>query len=92
MYLFPFFLIIIVLSIFILIHKKIPRTDQDKVTVVAYYFPDYHEDKRNSAAHGQVNDHTPLSPVHARFVVNTMAAVALFLLESALSSFSRDQR
>jgi len=53
MYLFPFVLIIIGLSIYGLIYKKIPLTDQDTVTLVAYYFPNYHEDKRNSAYHGQ---------------------------------------
>ncbi|AUB80317.1 abortive infection family protein [Candidatus Thiodictyon syntrophicum] len=36
------------------------------------------------AAHGQTDDRTPLKPVHARFAINAMAAVALFLLETAL--------
>ncbi|MCP3883111.1 MAG: abortive infection family protein [Sulfitobacter sp.] len=35
-------------------------------------------------AHGRTNEHAPLAPVHARFVVNAMAAAALFLLETAI--------
>jgi hypothetical protein len=41
------------------------------------------------SAHGRANDHTPLDPVHARFAINSMAAVALFLLENAIDSMPR---
>ncbi len=35
------------------VKEKEPNTASDEITVVAYYFPDYHEDKRNSAYHGK---------------------------------------
>ncbi len=35
-------------------------------------------------AHGRSSEYTSLAPVHARFVVNSMAAASLFLLETAI--------
>jgi len=33
--------------------KNEENTDKDEITVVAYYFPNYHEDSRNAAYHGK---------------------------------------
>lgn len=38
------------------------------------------------SAHGRNGDHRPPAPVHARLVINSMAAVGMFLLESFLDS------
>ena len=38
------------------------------------------------SAHGRNDEHTPPTAVHARLVINSMAAVALFLLESILEA------
>ena len=39
-----------------------------------------------SAAHGRAPNHVCMAPHHARFAINSAAAVALFLLESAVTS------
>jgi hypothetical protein len=33
--------------------NKVNNDQKDKITVVSYYFPNYHEDRRNAAYHGQ---------------------------------------
>ncbi len=44
--------LILLYPVYGMIDKKSRRT-KDKITVVSYYFPDYHVDKRNVAIHGK---------------------------------------
>jgi len=46
-------LVIMLFSAYVIFSKKDIRSEKEEITVVAYYFPNYHEDKRNSAFHGQ---------------------------------------
>jgi len=47
------FLPVTVLIVFLLVSRSLIVADKDDITVVAYYFPNYHEDQRNSAYHGK---------------------------------------